>query len=191
MAKQSRVAKKTNQVCRFHRGASKQSIAKLFFALDLSFSVDKCIINSKTETYDRYTCLLMVMWDGPKPMIHQGNENLLALTLSNLMWFCCPSQEIPWSLPPFFAVTAGNAQLTSVQPQDGTTGAGMRRNLNLAKDFLKEIDHTKMCVSLNLSMEVLFGIYWNWGKPQTPRIEILKITAYITMQTHLQEVLLC
>ena len=49
------------------------------------------------------------------------------------------TETFPWQLPPFFAVTAGNAQLVSVPAAIGWHEG--RRISNLATDFLKKMDH--------------------------------------------------
>ena len=109
-----------------------------------------------------HICLLMEMWDGAQThdtlvewksactntvcsdvvlLLFTGNSMIIASILCRDSWQC-------------------STHFCSRMAQRAQECAGFKIS---PKTF--SMDHTKMCVSLNLSMEVLFGIYWNWGKP--------------------------
>ena len=73
------------------------------------------------------------------------------------------AQEFPWQLPPFFAVTAGNAQLVSVPAAIGWHEG--RRISNLATDFLKKMDHKDVRVYVLICYSKLI-IIGTGGIPQ-------------------------
>ena len=136
--------KKTNVGCRFHRGVT---CRPLFFCFTPRVQLTLSTPEPKPDTRDTHVLLDGNLGWGPTYDTRIRGMKI-RLHLHCLFWCSfavlyvpkgAEAQEFPWQLPPFFPVTAGNAQLVSVPAAIGWHEG--RRISNLATDFLKKMDH--------------------------------------------------